>query len=70
MEKQSFFMVFAEGQKTPTFKHRDLTVAEHEARRLSEMLNVKTYVLASIKSFKCIKYEIEDCRPEGFELPF
>ncbi len=69
MKSTSFFMVYAEGQQTPTYKHTDVNEAEREAKRLSEKLDCKTYVLASIKSVERIKFAIEDCRPDP-DLPF
>lgn len=53
METQSpFFMVYVEGQGSPKYKHRDLESAEIEAKRLSKILNKKTYILHPLKSFE------------------
>lgn len=40
MEKQ-FFMVYAEGQGAPTYKHENEQAASKEAERLAEKLGVK-----------------------------
>jgi hypothetical protein len=45
-----FFMVYAEGQNTPTYKHEDEEKATKEAKRLSEKLGVETIVLKSVAS--------------------
>lgn len=44
MEKQ-FFMVYAEGQGAPTYKHENEQAASKEAERLAEKLGVNTTVL-------------------------
>ena len=41
MEKQ-FFMVYAEGQGAPTYKHENEQAASKEAERLAEKLGVNT----------------------------
>lgn len=69
MNKKSFFMVYAENQQAPKFIHEEMNFAEAEAKRLAEQLGVKTFVLASIKSFECVKFKTEDCRPTD-DLPF
>lgn len=71
MEKEPFYMVFVEGERTPVFKHTTLEMAEHEAKRLSQLTEKPAYVLASIKSIEVPpKYIIQDIRPTGHELPF
>lgn len=71
MEKQPFFMVFVENERTPTFKHEILDQAETEARRLCGQTRKTTYVLASIKSFSIPdEFIVEDLRPIGDSLPF
>ena len=70
IEKETFFMVYLENQRTPTFKHTTLESAENEAKRLSKEFGKKAYVLCSLKSFEFCEYKVEDCRPEGEKLPF
>lgn len=48
MEKQ-FFMVYAEGQGAPTYKHENEQAASKEAERLAEKLGVNTTVLQAVK---------------------
>ena len=60
-----FYMVFVEGCATPTYKHENL-----EAKRLATLLKKKAYVLCTIKSIEDTQYKIEDCRPNGSDLPF
>lgn len=71
MNTKPFFMVYVEGQSSPTYKHESLNSAETEAKRLAKMLDRKAYVLCSIKSFEVNHFVVEDCRPDiGDELPF
>lgn len=65
-----FYMVFVEGCATPTYKHENLESAENEAKRLATLLKKKAYVLCTIKSIEDTHYKIEDCRPNGSDLPF
>jgi hypothetical protein len=69
MENTSFYMVFVEGQQTPTYKHTSLESAETEAKRLARTLKKKAIVLASIKSIELHEFNIEDLRDLDF-LPF
>lgn len=48
--KEVFFMVYAEGQGAPTFKHENESKATTEAERLAEKLGVETTVLQAVKS--------------------
>ena len=43
-----FYMVYAEGKSSPTFKHGSMEEATKEADRLAKLLNTKTYVLAAV----------------------
>jgi len=70
MIKQTFYMVWVEGANNPVFRHSTIEGAETEAKRLAEMTGSKAYVLCSIKSVELSKFKIEDCRPEGDDLPF
>lgn len=63
-------MVFVEGGRMPVYKHNTLEAAEQEARRLAETLNKKAWVLATIKSLSILKWDVQDCRPAGDDLPF
>jgi hypothetical protein len=70
MENQSFYMVFVEGGRMPAFKHSSLEAAEKEAKRLAESVSKKAWVMATIKSFETVKWDVKDCRPFGEDLPF
>lgn len=65
-----FYMVFVEGCATPTYKHENLESVENEAKRLATLFKKKAYVLGTIKSVEDTQYKIEDCRPNGSDLPF
>lgn len=69
MENQTFYMVYVEGERSPTFKHHTLTSAEIEAKRLSKETDKKSYILCSIKSFEIDLFKVEDLRPDT-DLPF
>ena len=47
-----FYMVYAEGQSAPTFKHGSMEEATKEADRLAKSLNRKTYVLAAVMEIR------------------
>lgn len=69
--KNSFFMVFVEGQRSPAVTYTEIENAEREAKRLTELTGKKAFVLCSIKSFEMAeRYKVNDCRPEGDDLPF
>ena len=47
-----FYMVYAEGQSAPTYKHALMEQATKEADRLAKLLNTKTYVLAAVMELR------------------
>lgn len=47
-----FYMVYAEGQSAPTYKHGSMEEATKEADRLAKLLNTKTYVLAAVMEIR------------------
>lgn len=47
-----FYMVYAEGKSSPTFKHGSMEQATKEADRLAKLLNTKTYVLAAVMEIR------------------
>jgi len=64
-------MVFVENERTPTFKHQSLDLAEHEAKRLADLTGKTAFVLATIKAITAPeKYIVEDLRPDKDNLPF
>lgn len=72
MEKQ-FFMVYAEGQGAPTYKHENEQAASKEAERLAEKLGVNTTVLQAVKQVfpkditKRVKTYADACAVLGIE---
>ena len=67
---KSFFMVYVDGMATPKIEYSDMVNAESEAKRLAKLTGKAAFVLCSIKSFKIEEFIIEDCRPQGDDLPF
>ena len=47
-----FYMVYAEGKSSPTFKHGSMEEATKEADRLAKLLNTKVYVLAAVMEIR------------------
>lgn len=70
MTNQHFFMVFLEGERTPTVRYSAIELAENEAKRLAKEYNKKAYVLCSLKSFEVNTFIVTDCRPDTDDLPF
>ncbi len=70
--KNPFFMVYLEGERTPTYKHEDVIVATTEAERLARVHRKKAFVLCTIKSIELNEFKTEDLRPrkEEDDLPF
>ena len=72
MGKQ-FFMVYAEGQGAPTYKHENEHAASKEAERLAEKLGVNTTVLQAVKTVtpkditKRVKTYADACAVLGIE---
>lgn len=70
--KNPFFMVYLEGERTPTFKHESVERATTEAERLARVHKKKAYVLCTIKSVELNEFKTEDLRPrkKDDDLPF
>ncbi len=70
--RNPFFMVFLEGENTPSFKHANINSATTEAERLARVHRKKAYVLCTIKSIELNEFKTEDLRPieEKDNLPF
>lgn len=72
MEKQ-FFMVYAEGQRSPAYKHENEQTASREAERLAEKLGVNTTILQAVKTVspkditKRVKTYADACAVLGVE---
>ena len=52
IKEAPFYMVYAEGKSSPTFKHGSMEEATKEADRLAKLLNTKTYVLAAVMEIR------------------
>ena len=54
MEKvnETFFMLFVDGQNSPTNKHNSLAEAKVEAQRLLTKTGKRVYILQGIKMFE------------------
>lgn len=70
--ENGFFMVYLEGERTPTFKYEDIIKATTEAQRLARVHKKKAFVLCTIKSVELNEFKTEDLRPrkEEDDLPF
>lgn len=44
-----FYMIYVEGQNSPTRKHLTFDEARKEAERLARMMHKKTYILGTIE---------------------
>lgn len=62
--KETFWMVFAEGGNTPTYKHSSQQSAEIEAKRIAKLSGKKVFVLCTVKSYMVYQFTEEDCTPE------
>lgn len=49
MEPKGFYMIYVEGQDSPTRKHITYADALKEAERLARMTHRKTYILGTIE---------------------
>jgi len=67
---QAFYMNYVEGENSPvvTYSHPDR--AETEAKRLAKSTGKKVFILTTYKSIEVNEFKIEDCRPDGDDLPF
>lgn len=50
-----FYMVYAENQYIPKFKHFNYHDAEIEAKRLAKQTGLKAYIMQPIMSFEPLK---------------
>lgn len=47
-----FYMVYVEGQSSPTYKHGTMESATEEADRLAKVMNKKSFVLAAVMEIR------------------
>ena len=67
--ENTFYMVYVEGEQTPTHRHGLIDTAINEAKRLTEKTGKKAYVLGTIKMVKVPeKFIVEDVNVA--EFPF
>lgn len=67
-ESKVFYMVFAEGERTPAIKHSTLEGALREAKRIAQKTDNKTYVLKAVKSVMVNSFIIEDLPEAGSDF--
>lgn len=61
--KSTFYMVYAEGQSSPTKKYSHMGDAKKEAKRLCKELGVECYVMAAFYSCEVrefVEHEYDD----------
>lgn len=68
MNTPTFYMVFVENGHNPTCKHATYELALTEAKRLSEALKMKAYVLQALTKVEKVQFEITQLIND--ELPF
>lgn len=59
MVHQTFYMIYVEGERTPTYKHTNLESVTTEAKRLARTLNKKAYILKAFASVAIKEYDID-----------
>lgn len=70
-QQKPFYMIYVEGERTPTYIHSNLESAETEAKRLAGTLEKRAYILMSIKSYELNKFkETVFQRDNEDHLPF
>ena len=68
MEPEGFYMIYVEGQNSPTRKHLTYQDAKEEAERLARLTHRKTYILGTIECFEV--NDIIKTKCNVHELPF
>lgn len=68
MEPKKFYMIYVEGQDSPTRKHLTYQDAKKEAERLARLMRRKTYILGTIECFEVNDIIRTKCNVS--ELPF
>ncbi len=53
-KKEKFWYVFIPWEWQPTFKHKTISQAKHEAKRLAQKTGKETFILEAIKSYQVI----------------
>ncbi len=69
MTKETFYMIYAEHNNMPVFKHPTYNSALEEAKRLTTILKVPCYILEAMQVVKKSDFVITDLQREN-ELPF
>ena len=70
MEEQ-FFMIYVEGESSPTYKHTTYSSAITEAKRLTEQLNKPAFILTAVCKVEKVKFNITELKPINEDtLPF
>lgn len=68
MEQKDFYMIYVEGQNSPTRQHLTYEDARYEAERLARLMHRKTYILGTIECFEVNDIIRDKCKAD--ELPF
>lgn len=69
--KKTFYMVWNEGNRAPTYKHESYGAAKTEAERLSRIASGNFYVLQAVSVSKKVDVETEMLeRDINDEIPF
>lgn len=55
-ERQTFWMLYADGHSTPTHRHGTIEQARAEAERLAEKLNCRVYILQAVEEVELNKF--------------
>ena len=68
---KSFFMVWNEGNRAPTYKHESFEAARAEAERLCRIASGNFYVLQAVSVSRKVDVETEALnRPLDDQIPF
>ncbi len=59
MVHQTFYMIYVEGERPPTYKHTTLDAAITEAKRLSRLLDKQAYILEAKMALSLGNFRID-----------
>lgn len=68
MEQKGFYMIYVEGQNSPTRQHLTYEDARYEAERLARLMHRKTYILGTIECLEINDIKTTNCCVDP--LPF
>lgn len=70
MKEYEFFMIYVEGESSPTFKHLSYESAVTEAKRLARAFKKKVYILHATKYFELNEFKEVNLIQEDPDVPF